>query len=73
MVDGSLVINYTMRAEIETEFEFYKHDRISYDEFDFHEYPKAGMDVKYLSGEFYISLIYKNEKISEIEITDFGI
>lgn len=73
MVDGSLVINYTMQAEIETEFEFYKYDRFGFDEHDSGEYTSVNSDTKYMNGEFYISLIYKNNEICEIEVTDFGI
>lgn len=68
MVDGSLIINFTIQAEIETEFEYY-----NYEHYGFEEYRSVNSDTKYMNGTFYIGLVYKDNSISEIEVTDFGI
>lgn len=68
MVDESLIINFTIQAEIETEFEYY-----NYEQYGFEEYRSVNSDVKYVDGTFYISLVYKDNAVSEIEVTDFAI
>ncbi len=68
MVDDSLIINVAVEAEVEMEFEFYEYDSNYYET----GYRYTSNETQYYCTNFYISIGYHEDEITELEITDFG-
>lgn len=68
MVDGRIVVNFTANAEVEVEFEYYEYDYYGRD--SYYGYRNAKTEIMYVSCEIYLSIIYEDEEITEIEISD---
>ncbi|WP_282079586.1 PIN domain-containing protein [Aquimarina algiphila] len=66
MVNGSLIINFTISTEIETEFEYY-----GYDYYGSEEFRNVHNETTYLRGKFHIGLVYQDNEIKEIELSDY--
>lgn len=69
MVDGKIVINFTISAEVEVDFDYYDY---GYYGLDRYEYSSVNTETKYIDCEIYLSVIYQDDAIQEIEISDIG-
>lgn len=74
MVDNKLIVNVTVAAEIEIEFEYYKEERIrhwDYDDYEYYHERHPSTMVKYLDAELYVAITVENGEVVDTELSDW--
>lgn len=74
MVDNKLIVNVTVTAEIEIEFEYYKKERVQHWNYDANEYyheRQPSIAIKYLEVELYVAITVENGEIIDTELSDW--
>lgn len=74
MVDNTLVVNVTVVAEIEIEFEYYNAERVrqwEIDDFHYYHERSASSRVEYLDSELYVTITLENGEVVDTDLSDW--